>query len=82
LPFRKAHEVVAKVVRMCMERHGDLGDLTLPEMQAFSPLIESDVMSVLTLEGSVSARRHLGGTAPEQVVAAISAMREDLGLRE
>jgi argininosuccinate lyase len=52
--------------------------LALSEMQAFSPLIDADVFSVLTLEGSVSARNHIGGTAPEQVRAAIAHLRTQL----
>ena len=79
LPFRVAHEVVARAVRTCVEKGCDLSDLTLAEMQAFSSLIEADVMSVLTLEGSVSARSHAGGTAPAQVREAIAAMKKDLG---
>ena len=78
LPFRVAHEVVARVVRACVERHCDLSDLTLEEMQVFSPLIGPDVMPALTLEGSVSARNHPGGTAPQQVREAIAVMRREL----
>ncbi|WAW09227.1 argininosuccinate lyase [Oxalobacter vibrioformis] len=80
LPFRVAHEVVARAVRTCVEKNCDLSDLTLEEMQAFSPLIEADVMSVLTLEGSISARNHAGGTAPKQVRKAVVAMKKELGL--
>lgn len=67
LPFRDAHETVAHAVRMCEERGCDLADLTLPELQALHASIEADVHQVLTLEGSVSARNHEGGTAPERV---------------
>ncbi len=67
LPFRDAHETVAHAVRMCEDRGCDLADLTLPELQALHASIESDVHQVLTLEGSVSARNHEGGTAPERV---------------
>lgn len=80
LPFRVAHEVVARAVRTCVEKNCDLSDLTLAEMQAFSPLIEADVLSVLTLEGSISARNHAGGTAPAQVREAAAIMKKDLGL--
>lgn len=79
LPFRAAHEVVARAVRACVVRQCDLSDLTLDEMRAFSPLVGEDVMAVLTLEGSVAARNHAGGTAPEQVRAAIAAMKRDRG---
>lgn len=79
LPFRAAHEVVARAVRACVERRCDLSDLTLDEMRAFSPLVAEDVMAVLTLEGSVAARSHAGGTAPDQVRAAIAAMKQGEG---
>ncbi len=80
LPFRVAHEVVARAVRACVEKNCDLSDLTLAEMQAFSPLVEADVMAVLMLEGSLSARNHAGGTAPAQVRQAIATMKKDMGL--
>ncbi|MEN9316218.1 MAG: hypothetical protein RIS35_2611 [Pseudomonadota bacterium] len=78
LPFRDAHEAVAHAVRTASERGVDLADLTLDELRVFSPLVESDVAGVLTLEGSVSARDHLGGTAPAQVRAAIARHRARL----
>jgi argininosuccinate lyase len=69
LPFRDAHEAVAHAVRAAVEKQCGLEDLSLVELQAFSPLIQADVHQVLTLEGSLNARNHLGGTAPEQVRA-------------
>jgi argininosuccinate lyase len=56
----------------------DLADLTLTELQAFSKLIESDVVQALTIEGSLAARNHVGGTAPEQVKSAIERARQRL----
>jgi argininosuccinate lyase len=79
LPFRDAHEAVAHAVRACETRGCDLTDLSLDELRAFSTLIEDDVFSVLTLEGSVAARNHIGGTAPDQVRQAIGAARTRLG---
>ena len=70
MPFREAHEVVGKAVAFGIESGRDLADMTLEELQAFSPLIGDDVHESLTLEGSVRARDHLGGTAPERVRAA------------
>ncbi|MBC7204171.1 MAG: argininosuccinate lyase, partial [Pusillimonas sp.] len=67
LPFRDAHETVALAVRTCEEQNCDLADLTLEQLQAFHSSIESDIFDVLTLEGSVAARNHIGGTAPERV---------------
>ena len=78
LPFRDAHEAVAHAVRTASERGIDLADLTLEELRAFSPLVDADVAGVLTLEGSVSARDHLGGTAPAQVRGAIARHRARL----
>lgn len=67
LAFRDAHETVALAVRKCEERGCDLADLTLAELQEFHPSIEADIHQVLTLEGAVAARGHIGGTAPERV---------------
>ena len=64
LPFRDAHEVVAHAVRDCEQRGCDLADLTLAELRAYNADIGEDVHQVLTLEGSVAARKHVGGTAP------------------
>jgi argininosuccinate lyase len=76
LPFRDAHEAVARAVRKCVDNQCDLVDLTLDELQEFSELIELDVFNVLTLEGSIAARNHVGGTAPEQVLSAIKRVRQ------
>ncbi|NYT66669.1 argininosuccinate lyase [Alcaligenaceae bacterium] len=67
VPFRDAHETVAHAVRACEERGCDLADLSLNELQDFHQLITDDIFQVLTLEGSVAARNHIGGTAPERV---------------
>ncbi len=79
LPFRDAHEAVAHAVRACEQKGCDLADLSLDELRDFSPLIGDDVHAVLTLEGSVAARNHIGGTAPNQVRAAIARIRSQLG---
>ncbi len=79
LPFRESHAVVARAVRACVDKGCDLADLSLVEMQQFSPLIKEDIYQVLTLEGSVAARDHVGGTAPAQVRAAIARVRKQLG---
>lgn len=67
LPFRDAHETVALAVRKCEESGCDLADLSLEQLQEFNASIEEDVFEVLTLEGSVSSRNHIGGTAPARV---------------
>ncbi|MDR3398932.1 MAG: argininosuccinate lyase [Pandoraea sp.] len=78
LPFRDAHEIVAHAVKICSDRDIDLADLSLVELQKFSPLVGEDVFECLTLEGSVASRNHIGGTAPAQVQRAIAAARAKL----
>ncbi len=78
VPFRDAHEAVALAVRFAEQRGCDLGDISLAELQQFSPLIGEDVYQVLSLEGSLASRNHIGGTAPDQVAAAIARARASL----
>ncbi len=78
LPFRDAHEAVALAVRVAEEKGCDLADLGLDALRAFSPLIGEDALAVLSVEGSLASRSHAGGTAPEQVRAAIAKARQDL----
>ena len=70
--FRDAHEIVGKAVALGVQESKDLSELTLEQLQQFSDLIQADVFEkALTLEASVNARNHIGGTAPAQVEAAI-----------
>ena len=78
LPFREAHEAVAQAVRFAEGRACDLAELTLPDLQQFSPLIDKDVFAALSLEGALKARSHIGGTAPARVKAAIAKARKSL----
>ena len=78
MPFRDAHEAVAQAVRFAEKKGCDLSALSLKELQAFSKLISKDVFAVLTLEGSMKSRNHIGGTAPVQVRAAIKRARKQL----
>ncbi|MFT4672879.1 MAG: argininosuccinate lyase [Pseudohongiellaceae bacterium] len=78
LPFRDAHEVVGKAVGLGIQKGLDLSKLTLNQLQEFSELITDDVFDVLTLEGSINARNHHGGTAPIQVLKAVAAAREKI----
>ena len=71
MPFRDAHEVVGKSVAYGIAQNKDLGEMSLEELVQFSDTIEQDVFDVLSLEGSVAARDHIGGTAPDQVRAAV-----------
>ncbi|GJL75085.1 argininosuccinate lyase [Nitrosomonas sp.] len=72
IPFRDAHEIVARSVQYAEQKGCDLSDLELAELQRFSPQIASDIFSVLTLQGSLNSRDHIGGTAPDQVRKAIT----------
>jgi argininosuccinate lyase len=78
MPFRDAHEAVARAVRHAEANGVDLAELPLPELQAFAPAIQADAFAVLTLDGSVASRNHPGGTAPAQVRAAIAVARAAL----
>ncbi len=78
LAFRDAHEVVGLAVRHGVEQNCDLGDMSLHDLKQFSNIIEEDVFDVLTLEGSVNARNHVGGTAPAQVKDAVIQGRQRL----
>ncbi len=75
MAFRDAHEVVGLAVRLGIDSQRDLSEISLNELQEFSALISADVFDFLTLEGSVAARKHIGGTAPETVRAAIATAR-------
>ncbi|KEA63466.1 Argininosuccinate lyase [Marinobacterium lacunae] len=79
--FRDAHEIVGLSVAYGIKTGKDLSDMSLEELQQFSDVIGEDVFDVLTLEGSVAARNHIGGTAPDQVLAAVSRGRDLLAAR-
>ena len=81
IAFRDAHEIVGKSVAYGIAQKKDLSALSLQELQQFSPMIAQDVFAVLTLEGSVQARNHVGGTAPQQVRAAVAKRRGELAAR-
>jgi argininosuccinate lyase len=79
LPFRDAHEAVARAVRAAETAGVALSDLSLATLQSFSSLVAEDVYACLTVEGSVAARDHIGGTAPAAVRAAVERARVALG---
>ena len=76
--FRDAHEIVGQSVAYGLEQGKDLSEMSLDELKRFSTSIENDLFAVLTLEGSVAARNHTGGTAPDQVRAAAQRARDAL----
>ncbi len=75
MAFRDAHEVVGLAVRLGVESKRDLSEITLAELQQFSTAITEDVYDILKLEGSVAARKHIGGTAPDTVRKAVATAR-------
>jgi argininosuccinate lyase len=81
VPFRDAHEIVGKSVGYGVQTGKDLSEMSLAELQQFSDVIQDDVFAVLTLEGSVAARNHIGGTAPAQVKAAVERAKAKLAAR-
>ncbi len=78
VPFRDSHEVVARAVRHAEVQGVDIADLSLDVLRQFSALIDDDVYAVLTPEGSLAQRNHIGGTAPAQVRAQIARHRARL----
>ena len=78
VPFRDAHEIVGKAVRLAIDTDRDLSQIDLDEFKKLSPAIGKDVYPTLTVEGSLKARNHLGGTAPAQVRKAVSRARARL----
>jgi len=78
LPFRDAHEAVGRAVAHGIETGTDLADMPLATLRRFSERIEEDVFDVLTLDGSIASRDHVGGTAPAQVRAAVERARARL----
>ncbi|HGG59270.1 MAG TPA: argininosuccinate lyase, partial [Gammaproteobacteria bacterium] len=78
IPFRDAHEIVGKAVRYASDKGCDLSELSLDELRGFDARIGDDVFDVLTLEGSLRSRNHIGGAAPEQVRAQVERLRKAL----
>ncbi len=81
IAFRDSHEIVGQSVAYGVEQNKDLSEMSLEELQQFSTEITEDVFDVLTLEGSVAARNHIGGTAPAQVEKAIVDAKATLAKR-
>ena len=81
VPFRDAHEIVGQAVAHCIKAECDLASLPLATLKDFHQAIAEDVFDVLTLEGSVAARNHIGGTAPDKVREAIKTARATLASR-
>lgn len=78
IPFRDSHEVVGKAVRFGVDNKMDLSEMSLKQLQQFSDKIGDDIFEVLSLEGSVNARNHTGGTSPTQVLRQVAIAQERL----
>ncbi len=78
IPFRDSHEVVGKAVRFGVDNKMDLSEMSLKQLQQFSGKIEDDIFEVLSLEGSVNARNHTGGTSPTQVLRQVAIAQQRL----
>jgi argininosuccinate lyase len=78
MPFREAHEIVGRTVVRALELEVELAQLSLAELQSFSPLIEKDVYQALSLEQTLQAKSQTGGTSPERVAKALAVARNKL----
>lgn len=78
MPFRDAHEVVGKVVMHAIEAGKELDELSVSELQSFSPLIAEDVQIALSLEQTLASKSQTGGTSPASVSTALAQARESL----
>lgn len=67
MSFRSAHALVGRVVRFCLDQHRRIEDLSLKDLQRFSPMIGKDIYAYLTPEAAIQRRRAIGGTAPANV---------------
>ena len=78
VPFRDAHEVVGKTVKFAISQHKQLDELSLHELQKFSPSIEEDVFDILSPQGSVASKNTYAGTSPSQVSLQIKSAHKRL----
>jgi argininosuccinate lyase len=78
VPFRQAHEIVAKAVQKCVQQECELEQLSLDDLRAFSPAFDSDIYEQLTVENVLACHDVSGGTAPHRVQQALKAAREKL----
>ena len=78
LAFRDAHDVVGRAVSYGLKERKDLSEFTIDELKNFNSLIEEDIFDVISLEGSINARNHLGGTSPKQILIAIKTGRKSI----
>lgn len=80
LEFRKAHEVIGRIVVYAIEQGRELNNLTLEECRQFSLLFENDLFEAISLESSLAGKKQIGGTAPEQVLEELQRAKTSLGV--
>jgi argininosuccinate lyase len=78
LEFRKAHEVIGRIVVYSIEQGRELNELTIDECRRFSPLFDEDLFDAISLESSLAGKRQTGGTAPEQVRQELARAKAEL----
>jgi argininosuccinate lyase len=79
-PFREAHHITGRAVKLAEEQNCELAELSLQALQEIDPRIDNRVFSVLSVEASVASRTSYGGTAPVRVREQIAKAKEELGL--
>jgi argininosuccinate lyase len=80
VPFREAHHITGRCVRIADERGCGLWDLSLDMLRTVDSRIDAGVFDVLSLDASVRSRTSFGGTAPAAVAERIAAARKALGM--
>jgi argininosuccinate lyase len=78
IPFREAHEVVGILVRDCLEKKKALEDLSLAELQKYSPLFDETIRQSLPHSAVMRARTSEGGTSPAAVSEQLKKARAQL----
>jgi argininosuccinate lyase len=76
IPFREAHHITGRAVKLAEGKGVELRELSLAELQSIEPRITADVLKVLTVEAAAASRTSYGGTAPDNVRAQARAARE------
>ncbi|HKC84774.1 MAG TPA: argininosuccinate lyase [Blastocatellia bacterium] len=78
LEFRKAHEVIGRIVVYAIEQGRQLDELTIDECRRFSPLFDEDLFDAISLESSLAGKKQIGGTAPEQIEEELARAKADI----
>ena len=76
IPFREAHAIVGRMVKLCEEKQCQLEELSEEDMKTVDARLTKELLGDISLEGCVYARNSAGGTAPESVLRQIETGRE------